>query len=116
DPHSEFLNEAEYREIRRSTSGRYSGIGIEVTAESGELKVVAPIDDTPAQRAGIRTGDTILAVDGVAVDPERLYETIDRMRGRPGTRVSLTLQRHVGDDPLELTLERESIRVASVRY
>jgi carboxyl-terminal processing protease len=116
DPHSEFLDEAEYREIRSSTSGRYSGIGIEVTAENGELKVIAPIDDTPAERAGIRSGDIILAVDGVAVDPKRLHETVDRLRGRPGTRVSLTVGRQRGDDPLEVTLERESIHVASVRY
>jgi carboxyl-terminal processing protease len=116
DPHSEFLDEEEYREIRISTSGRYSGVGIEVTAEDSELRVVAPIDDTPAQRAGIRSGDTILSVDGVPVNPDRLHETIQRMRGRPGTRVSLTIERASLDEPLQFTLEREHIEVASVRH
>jgi carboxyl-terminal processing protease len=116
DPHSEFLDEEEYREIRISTSGRYSGVGIEVTARDSELKVVAPIDDTPAQRAGIKSGDTILSVDGVPVDPDRLYEAIDRMRGRPGTRVSLTVGRDSREEPLHFTLERERIKVASVRH
>src|SRR5690606_34082569 len=116
EPHSEFLDEDEYREIRISTSGRYSGIGLEVPTRVSEPKVGAPIDGTPAQRAGIRSGDTILSVDGVPVDPERLQETVQRMRGRPGTRVSLTVAREGLDEPLDFELERERIRVASVRY
>jgi carboxyl-terminal processing protease len=116
DAHSEFLDEEEYRDIRISTSGHYSGVGIEVTTEDSELKVIAPIDDTPAQRAGIRSGDTILSVDGVAVDPDRLHETIQRMRGRPGTRVSLTVERITEAEPLLFNMRRESIQVASVRH
>lgn len=116
DAHSEFLDEEEYRDIRISTSGQYSGVGIEVSTEDSELKVIAPIDDTPAQRAGIRSGDTILSVDGVPVDPDRLHETIERMRGRPGTRVSLTVERAAIDEPLLFTMQRESIQVASVRH
>jgi carboxyl-terminal processing protease len=116
DPHSQFLDRDEYRDIRISTSGHYSGVGIEVSTLDGALQVVAPIDDTPADRAGIRSGDTILSVDGIAVNPERLHETIDRMRGRPGTRVSLTVQRGGGTDPLVFQLERESIDVNSVRH
>lgn len=116
DPHSEFLDRDEYRDIRISTSGHYSGVGIEVSTEASELKVISPIDDTPAQRAGIRSGDKILAVDGIAVDPERLHETIERMRGRPGTRVSLTVDREDLGEPLRFTMQRESIQVASVRH
>jgi carboxyl-terminal processing protease len=116
DAHSEFLDPDEYRDIRISTSGHYSGVGIEVSTRDDELMVIAPIDDTPAQRAGIRSGDTILSVDGVAVDPDRLNDTIDRMRGRPGTLVSLTVQRPDAREPLQFTIEREDIQVASVRH
>ncbi len=116
DPHSEFLDPEEYREIRISTSGHYSGVGIEVGTRDNALTVIAPIDDTPAQRAGIRSGDTILSIDGVAVDPDRLHDSIDRMRGRPGTSVSLTVERSDAGQPLRFTLERESIQVASVRH
>ncbi|HET6628540.1 MAG TPA: S41 family peptidase [Woeseiaceae bacterium] len=116
DPHSEFLDPEEYRDIRISTSGHYSGVGIEVSTRDNVLTVIAPIDDTPAQRAGIRSGDTILSVDGVAVDPDQLHDTIERMRGRPGTRVSLTVERADAGEPLRFTLERESILLASVRH
>jgi carboxyl-terminal processing protease len=116
DPHSEFLDPEEYRDIRIGTSGHYSGVGIEVSTRDNELTVIAPIDDTPAQRAGIRSGDTILSVDGVAVDPDRLHDTIERMRGRPGTRVSLTVERADAGVPLRFTVQRESIQVASVRH
>lgn len=116
DPHSEFLDPEEYRDIRISTSGHYSGVGIEVSTRDNALTVIAPIDDTPAQRAGIRSGDTILSVDGVAVDPDRLHDTIERMRGRPGTRVSLIVERADAGEPLRFTVERESIQVASVRH
>ena len=116
DAHSQFLDQEEYRDIRISTSGHYSGVGIEVSTLGAELKVIAPIDNTPAERAGIRSGDTILSVDGVAVDPERLHDTIARMRGRPGTPVRLTIERESGDEPLLFTMQRESIQVASVRH
>lgn len=116
DPHSQFLDQDEYRDIRISTSGHYSGVGIEVSTLEGELQVISPIDDTPAERAGIKSGDTIVSVDGIAVNPDRLHETIDRMRGRPGTRVSLTVQRDAETEPLVFNVERESIDVASVRH
>lgn len=116
DPHSQFLDEEEYRDIRISTSGHYSGIGIEVTTLGSELKVIAPIDNTPAQRAGIRSGDTILSVDGMAVKPDRLHESIERMRGQPGTPVKLTIGRASVEEPILFTMQRESIQVASVRH
>lgn len=116
DPHSEFLDREEYRDIRISTSGQYSGVGIEVSMEDSRLTVIAPIDNTPANRAGIRSGDTILSVDGVPVNPDRLHEAIERMRGRAGTRVSLTIGRDSVDEPLRFNMTRENIRVASVRH
>ncbi len=116
DPHSEFLDREEYRDIRISTSGHYSGVGIEVSTLDREITVITPIDNTPAQRAGIRSGDTILSVDGVSVDPDRLHDTIERMRGQAGTQVSLTVQRADAREPLQFTLQRESIQVASVRH
>lgn len=116
DPHSQFLDEDEYRDIRISTSGHYSGVGIQVSTIAGELTVIAPIAGTPAERAGIKSGDTIVSVDGIAVDAERLHETIDRMRGRPGSRVTLTVERDSVLEPLEFDVQRQSIDVASVHH
>ena len=115
DAHSQYLDEAEYQDIRISTTGNYSGVGIEVSTLDGQIRVVAPIDDTPAERAGIRSGDTIVAIDGVPVDPERLHKTIDRMRGRPGSNVKIAVHRETETEPLEFDIRRESIHVASVR-
>jgi carboxyl-terminal processing protease len=116
DAHSQYLDEREYQDIRISTTGNYSGVGIEVSAAGGEIRVVAPIDDTPAQRSGILTGDAIVSIDGAPVDPSRLQEAIDRMRGRPGTRVTLTIEREAETEPRVFVVKRESIHVTSVRY
>ena len=116
DAHSQYLDEREYQDIRISTTGNYTGVGIEVSAEDGEIRVVAPIDDTPAQRAGILTGDAIVSIDGAPVDPNRLQDAIDRMRGQPGTRVTLTVDRESEPEPRVFVVKRENIHVASVRY
>jgi carboxyl-terminal processing protease len=116
DAHSQYLDESEYQDIRISTTGNYSGVGIEVSTLDGEIRVVAPIDDTPAERAGIESGDTIVAIDGIAVNPERLHDTINRMRGEPGSDVAITVARESEKDPLEFLIRRESIHVASVRH
>jgi carboxyl-terminal processing protease len=116
DAHSQYLDESEYQDIRISTTGNYSGVGIEVSTLEGEIRVVAPIDNTPAERAGIQSGDTIVAIDGIAVDPGRLHETIDRMRGIPGSNVRIAVRREEQRNPLEFDIERESIHVASVRH
>jgi carboxyl-terminal processing protease len=116
DAHSQYLDEAEYQDIRISTTGNYSGVGIEVSTLDGEIRVVAPIDNTPAERAGIRSGDTIVSIDGVAVDPDRLHETIERMRGKPGSNVAISVEREAEPEPLQFVIERESIHVASVRH
>lgn len=116
DAHSQYLDEREYRDIRISTTGNYSGVGIEVSAQDGEIRVVSAIDGTPAQRAGILSGDTILAIDGSAVGSDRLEDAIDRMRGMPGTAVTLTIARDTEPDPRIFVVKRENIQLASVRH
>ena len=115
DPHSAYLDPSEFNEIRISTTGEYSGVGIEVALEEGIVKVVAPIEDSPAERAGVRTGDTIIAVDGVVVNVDNLDDAIGRMRGKVGTSVKITIARSDTPDPLEFTLARSSVQVHSVK-
>lgn len=114
DPHSAFLGPAEFDEIRISTTGEYSGVGIEVALENGAVKVVTPIEDTPAERAGVRAGDTIVAVDDVPVNAGDLDDTIDRMRGKVGTAVKVTIARSGQPEPLEFNLARASVQLNSV--
>jgi len=116
DRHSEFLDAEEYREIRNSTRGRYSGVGLEVSTQEGAILVISPIDDTPAQRAGIESGDEIIEINGVSVRNDRLNDAIGKMRGRAGTPVTIKVRRQNYDDPLTFHLTRQKIRVASVRY
>lgn len=116
DPHSAFMDRDEFEDLRISTEGRYSGIGIEVTLQSGAIVVIAPIDDSPAARAGVRPGDRILAIDGRAIDGAALSDSIARIRGEPGTVVRLTLGRSLTAGPLELAVERALVAVHSVRH
>jgi carboxyl-terminal processing protease len=112
DAHSQFLDADEYRDIRISTTGSYTGVGIEVTEVDGRIRVITPMAGSPAARSGIRSGDEIIAVDGLTVERDNLQETIARMRGRRGSRVSITVRR---DDEIILhELHREVVRVASV--
>jgi carboxyl-terminal processing protease len=115
DPHSAFLDSEEYDEIRISTTGAYSGVGIEVTMEGGVVKVVAPIDGTSAARAGIQAGDVIVSIDDVAVDTAGLTDAINRMRGKPGTTVKVSITRAQVDHPLDFVLERSNVQVHSVK-
>jgi carboxyl-terminal processing protease len=115
DQHSAYLDPEEFNEIRISTSGEYSGVGIEVALEKGAVRVVNPIDEGPAARAGVKAGDTIVAVDGVPVDLENINDSIDRMRGVPGSTVKITIARAEAPKPLEFTLARASVQVHSVR-
>jgi carboxyl-terminal processing protease len=110
------MDENEFEDLRIATEGNYSGIGVEVTAESGAIVVISPIDGSPALRAGIRAGDTILAVDGAAVDNARLADTIARIRGEPGTLVNLTVGRAAAPRPIEIAVERAIVAVHSVRH
>jgi len=115
DPHSAFLDAQEYDEMRATTTGSYSGVGIEVSAEDGRVVVVTPIDGSPAARAGVRAGDVVLAVDDRPVTPDRLEETIARMRGMAGTQVRLAVGRSGEPEPLLFTLERGEVHVHTVR-
>ncbi len=115
DPHSDYLTRDEFRELREGTTGQFGGLGIEVGTENGFIKVIAPIDDTPAQRAGIQAGDLIIRLDGEPTRGMSLNEAVNRMRGEPGTDIVLTIVREGEDGPFDVTLTRDVIRVASVR-
>lgn len=116
DSHSQFLDAEEYEAIRISTTGNYSGVGIEVSLEDGAVKVVAPLDDTPAERAGILPGDTIVSINGHDVHADRLSDSITRMRGKPGSQVELLIVRGEGDEVLNFRLTRAYVKVVSVRH
>ncbi len=115
DAHSQYLDADEYRDIRISTSGTYTGIGIEVSEVDGAIRVITPVAGSPAARSGIRSGDQIVAVDGVTVESDDLQATIDRMRGRRGTHISISVLREDGEVVVH-EMRRELIRVASVHH
>ena len=114
DAHSQYLDADEYRDIRISTTGSYTGVGVEVAEIDGTIKVITPITGSPAARSGIRGGDQIIAVDGITVETDRLQGTIGRMRGRAGSRISITVLRE--GDAIVHEMRREIIRVSSVHY
>ena len=115
DPHSAYLAGDDAESFDEQTRGNYGGLGVEILRlPDGTLRVIAPFDDTPAARAGIVAGDLIVAVDGVPLTPTTTEEAVP-LRGEPGTTVELTVVREGEDEPLELSLEREVIRIASVR-
>lgn len=115
DPHSEYLDQNTYKSLLMATNGTFGGLGIEVTGEYGVLKVVSPIDDTPAAKAGIRSGDYIVAINNHLVDEMTLDEAVNQMRGKQGTPVSLTVLRKDNHKPLSFRLTREIIQVANVK-
>jgi len=115
DPHSTYLDPESFKEIRIGTSGEFGGLGIEVTMEDGFVKVVAPIDDTPAQRAGLQPGDLITRLDDKPVKGMSLSEAVDVMRGKPDTDIKLTVIREGEAQPLEFTLTRAVITITSVK-
>lgn len=116
DPHSSYLNEKDFDEMNIHTKGKFGGLGIEVTMEDGLVKVVAPIDDTPAAHAGILTGDYISKIDGESVMGLSLNEAVDRMRGDPGTKIKLQVLREGESEPLEIVIKRAIIKIESVSY
>jgi len=116
DPHSAYLNADDFVDLQDSTTGEFGGLGMEVNMENGLVRVIAPIDDTPAQRAGIESGDYIIRLDGKAVTGMSLDEAVNQMRGKPGTKIRVTVLREGVDQPFELTLTRAVIRVHSVRH
>ncbi len=115
DPHSAYLDEEQYNELRIGTSGEFGGLGIEVGMEDGFVKVVSPIDDTPAQRAGVLAGDLIIRLDDKSVKGLTLNDAVKLMRGKPGSPISLTIVRDGTDAPLTIEVVRDIIQVSSVR-
>lgn len=115
DPHSAYLNKEEFKEISISTSGKFGGLGIEVQMQNGFVRVVAPIDDTPASKAGIQAGDLIIRIDDDAVKGMSLMDAVKKMRGEAGSETTLTILREERDEPFKVTLERAVIRVQSVK-
>ena len=115
DPHSEFLDTRGLGELDEQATGEYAGLGVEVLFMEGVLRVIAPIDDTPAQRAGIKPGDIILRIDGELIGADEGDRAVERLRGKAGSQTTLSVLREGLDVPLEITLRRERIKVASVR-
>ncbi len=115
DPHSSYLDEKEFKELQVGTSGEFGGLGIEVGMEDGFVKVISPIDDTPAQRAGVQAGDLIIRLDDTPVKGMSLSDAVNLMRGKPGTSIRLTIVREGEEKPLEISVKRDIIRVKSVK-
>ena len=115
DPHSTYLEPKAYEELEESTSGEFGGLGIEVGMEDGFVKVIAPIDDTPAQRAGVMAGDLIIKLGDEPVKGMSLQDAVGKMRGKPGTILTLTIMRDGESAPIELDVERAIIRVTSIK-
>ena len=115
DPHSTYLDEDAYKDLQVGTQGEFGGLGIEVGMEDGLVKVVSPIEDTPADRAGVKTGDLIFKLDDTLVKGLTLSDAVKRMRGKPKTQIKLSILRKGEAQPLEITLTREVIKVQSVK-
>ncbi len=116
DPHSDFLDADAFKELQVSTQGKFGGLGIEVGIEDGVVRVISPIEETPAFRAGVKAGDLIVKIDDVVTRGMPLSKAVEKMRGKPGTAVTLTVVRKEVETPLTFTLTREEINVKSVRY
>jgi len=115
DPHSSYLDLDEFKELQVGTTGEFGGLGVEVGMEDGFIKVVAPIDDTPAQRAGVKAGDLIIRLDDEPVKGMTLNDAVNTMRGKPGSEITLTIMREGRDAPFRITIERAVVKVASVK-
>ena len=115
DAHSSYMNAKAYKDMQIQTKGEFGGLGIEVTQDNGFIKVVSPIDDTPAFRAGIKPGDIITALDGKTVQGLSLNDAVDKMRGPPNAKITLTIKRAGVDKPLEVPLIRETIHIQVIK-
>lgn len=115
DPHSSYMNQQQYADMQVQTSGQFGGLGLEVTQASGLLKVITPIDDTPGAKAGIKPGDIIVEINGHSTEGLGLDDAVTKMRGAPGTQISLTLKRSGINTPVHLTLTREIIKIQDVK-
>jgi len=115
DPHSEYLDKDGLAQLSEDTTGEYSGLGIEVLQVDGGLRIVSPIDDTPAARAGIKAGDSIVKINGTLIDPGNVDEMFKQLRGKPGSKIALTIVHDKSDKLIDLHLVRENIAVSSVK-
>jgi carboxyl-terminal processing protease len=115
DPHSTYLDPEQYNDLRVGTTGQFGGLGIEVDMENGFIRVISPIDDTPAQRAGVEAGDLIIRLDGKPVKGMTLEEAVKTMRGEPGSEITLTVVREKEERPFTIKIVRDIIKIKSVR-
>ena len=115
DPHSSYLSSEDFKEFNDKSSGEFGGLGIQITSDKGAIRVISPIDDTPAEKAGIKSGDYITHIDGEQVFDMNLNQAVKKMKGKPGTKVKLTIV-HEGDEPKDITLKRAIIKVKSVKF
>ena len=115
DPHSSYLDEDELKEMQVQTKGEFGGVGIEITLEYSLVKVISAIDDTPAQKAGVKSGDYISKVDGKSIAGSSIEEVVKKLRGKPGTKVAVTILRKGEKQPIEFTLNRQNIQVKAVK-
>ncbi len=115
DPHSSYMNAKAFRDMQVQTHGEFGGLGLEVTQDNGIIKVVSPIDDTPASRAGIKSGDLITTIDNTTVQGLSLNDAVDKMRGPPNSTIHLVIKREGIDKPVEVTLQREVIHIQVVK-
>src|SRR5512142_2419439 len=116
DPHSSYMDPKAFADMQIQTKGEFGGVGIEVTMEDGLIKVISPIDDTPAAKAGLKPGDFIAGIDGVSIQGLGLNDAIDKMRGPSGSKVTLTVLRTGQKKPFDVTLARAIIRVDSAKW
>ena len=115
DPHSAYLDKESFSELQEDTTGNYGGVGLEVSMDDGFVRIISPMDDTPAAKAGVEPGDLIIQLDDQPIKGMSLNDAVDAMRGTPGSTIRLTLVREGEPKPFEITLIREVINVASVR-
>ncbi|HWX90227.1 MAG TPA: PDZ domain-containing protein, partial [Rhizomicrobium sp.] len=116
DPHSSYMDTKTYGDMQITTKGQFGGVGIEVTQEDGLIKVISPIDGTPASRAGIKTGDRIAGIDGTSIAGLQLNDAIDKMRGPAGSKITLTILREGEKKPFDVTLVRAIVSVDAATY
>ena len=116
DPHSDYMNPKDFTDLKENTSGEFGGLGMEIGAEDGFIKVIAPIEDTPAERAGVKSGDLIAKINDTSTRGMSTTEAVKMMRGKPGTSITLTLSRKDSNQPIVVKITRAVIKVKSVRH
>ncbi len=115
DPHSSYMTAKQFADMEVTTKGQFGGLGLEVTSDAGLIKVITPMDGTPASHAGFRTGDLIISINGKSLDNADLNDAVDQMRGDPGTKITLTIKRQGRDKPFDVTMTREIIHIQVIK-